>query len=784
MIRLCVQTTFWVLVTAFCVASLTGCGANNNIASSLDNESAGGALSGAVHGGPNPMIGAAVTLYATSTVMSPSSSNSFGYGQAGTILGTGTTNSSGQFSITRNSNSCTGQQVYIVAAGGNTTAPGTTNSNTAALLMAAIGPCSSVVSTAGSTETDVVINEASTIAAAYALSQFMTVSGTTVNISAPANNNAASGSCTNSSTTHAVISCTAAGLYHAFLNAKGLVNAVGTVASPPTGQVNATLPTNTSAIVPQLLINSLANSVEACINSSGSSSASCTGLMSATWNSSLNPSLPSGDAGASSSLTEPTNTLQALQALAMYPWQMASATGSAATPDANTTALYNLGSSISVYSPALTAAPMDFTLAIYYSGSNGTAFVGGNNDTTGPWFVATDYNDDVYATANTSGTNGQVFAYTSNGSQLWAPASVPPYGSCQSGNSRCSIATDTLNNLWLINYNASDGLTQMTESTGAVGSSYALDTGSHGFSVYVDPANNVYTVDSTAPTTGSTVEELPEGSSTLADLDVGGAAVPFTIRDLAFDAYGNMWDASVAGTNFGVNLFISSNNSLTSPSFTYSTNTNPVYIEDPDGDTEVNSPMMDIKGNMWVVDQDQIFEVASSGAENVSAFNNNPPTGNYASSLNSVYGTGTGPVSPMEVTFGGVNRYAFMDGDGKIYGANASTGTGYLTAFFPTAPCDTVCTNDGDSAGYNAFLNPCYVATGTTCEVNANNSGQSGAVDVPRGAAVDASGALWVAVEESPAVLQVLGIAAPTWPQANYIPVAFAANAGGSGRPY
>jgi hypothetical protein len=153
----------------------------------------------------------------------------------------------------------------------------------------------------------VFINEASTIAAAYAIGQFMTVDGTTVNISAPANINAATSSCT--LTSGQTTSCNAAGLAHAFLNAANLVNAVGTSGAPPTGFPYSALPNNSSAVVPQALINTLANSVEACVNSSGSSSTPCTNLMTDTTPPTALLASPNA----------PTNTLQALIDLAQYP---------------------------------------------------------------------------------------------------------------------------------------------------------------------------------------------------------------------------------------------------------------------------------------------------------------------------------------------------------------------------------------------------------------------------------------------------------------------------------
>src|ERR1017187_10129141 len=130
--------------------------------------------------------------------------------------------------------------------------------------MAALGPCSSLVEGSGSGAPKVIINEPTTIAAAYALSSFMTITGNTVNISAPAKNNAATAACTTSGTTPNIITtgCSASGLAHAFLNAANLVNTT-------TGVANTTFPSGSTitVTVPRVLINTLANSVEACVNS-------------------------------------------------------------------------------------------------------------------------------------------------------------------------------------------------------------------------------------------------------------------------------------------------------------------------------------------------------------------------------------------------------------------------------------------------------------------------------------------------------------------------------------
>ena len=350
------------------------------------------------------MIGATVKLYATTTESSPTSSNNYGYGEAGTVLGSTTTDSSGNFAFTGSETACpAGQQAYIVAAGGNAGA----GSNSAALLMAAIGPCSALTEGSGSGATQVFIDEPTTIAAAYALSGFMTVTGTTVNISAPANNNAATAACTVVS--NATTACAASGLAHAFLNAANLVNTT-------TGVAYSALPTNSTAEVPQALINTLANSVEACINSNGditTSTAPCTILMTNTGTPAmaLNPLI----------LATPTNTLQALLDLAQYPSMAngcptspcAPGTGSgipigSAVPSAATTNLYNVASSNAYYSPALTVTPLDFTIAIAYPKTGAL------------WGSTSDINDNIYVYDNT--TPLAVFSLSSDGTAGWTTA--------------------------------------------------------------------------------------------------------------------------------------------------------------------------------------------------------------------------------------------------------------------------------------------------------------------------------------------------------------------------
>jgi len=78
-------------------------------------------LNGILHGGPNPVSGANVILWATQSNGYPSSSNATS-GTTSLQLASTTTNSAGSFSFTPGSYTCpSGQFVYITATGGNST---------------------------------------------------------------------------------------------------------------------------------------------------------------------------------------------------------------------------------------------------------------------------------------------------------------------------------------------------------------------------------------------------------------------------------------------------------------------------------------------------------------------------------------------------------------------------------------------------------------------------------------------------------------------------------------
>ncbi len=155
-----------------------------------------------------------------------------------------------------------------------------------------------------------------------------------------------------------------------------------------------------------------------------------------------------------------------------------------------------------------------------------------------------------------------------------------------------------------------------------------------------------------------------------------------------------------------------------------------------------------------------LLQIPSTGAETGGALN---------------YGSLTIEYGPIYEA--GVTRNAAMDGDGKIVIDATSTGSGYLSVYYPNAPPDgyfTASASTGDT-GADVYLNPCFTAIGTTT-CAAQTGGESTIVNNPRSSVVDATGAIWAPTQSAGYVIQVLGPGAPTWSQQSYIPKALAPN--------
>jgi hypothetical protein len=209
---------------SFALAILVPLGCGTGIAPSTTSTtpSAQG-IRGTVFGGQAPIVSSKVYLYAagTSTSGSRSMLKAPGY-----VL----SDISGNFNITNDYTCTAGDQVYVLALGGD--AGG--GSNAAIGLMSALGPCSGLSPT-----TFIEINEVTTVGSVYALSSFIT-SPTAVGAD-PVGSNAVAA---------------------AFANVKSMTDV-------STGLAPAAI--LGGGIVPQTTIYSLANSIAGCINSTGAS---------------------------------------------------------------------------------------------------------------------------------------------------------------------------------------------------------------------------------------------------------------------------------------------------------------------------------------------------------------------------------------------------------------------------------------------------------------------------------------------------------------------------------
>jgi hypothetical protein len=225
--------------------AFAGCGMGAPVTSTARDINASPAVGGHLRGGEQAITGATVTIYSTKNTGVATNGVYVG---AANVVDTTTTDSNGNFKFTDGPTCTSPNQVYFVASGGNS---GSNTGNSGILLMAAIGDCSLLNSTL-----IVDIDEVTTVAAAYALRPFLSLSGTTVNV-------------TSSSTNYAGVSGTgtttsAAGLAHAFLNANNLANYV-------TGTANSTVTGAPGSVVPNAVINGLADALQSCVNSTGGS---------------------------------------------------------------------------------------------------------------------------------------------------------------------------------------------------------------------------------------------------------------------------------------------------------------------------------------------------------------------------------------------------------------------------------------------------------------------------------------------------------------------------------
>ena len=363
------------------VAALTGCSTNSS-QSATPSVAAPVLLSGSVHGGSSPIAGAQVLLYAAG-------SGGYGTPSRSVLSSPTTTDESGNFTISGTYTCQPGDQVYLLATGGQATASNAANNGIA--LAAALGSCSALTPT-----TAINVNEVTTVAVAYALAGFMNTA-------------------TSLSSSGSAVALT--GIKNAFLTAANL-------ADFNTGNANTTT-AGGNGTVPTAEINTLADILAACVNSTSTSNACSTLFGAAT---------PSGG-------TAPTDTLTAALNIAHNPGQ-------------NVATLFGLATASSPFQPSLSAAPHDWSVALTYTGAGiGTAVVINPSSIPTPNHpLAIDGLGNVWV-VNQSG----VSVLDPAGNPL-SPATAYNAGINPNVDAESIIAIDSSNNAWIGAYTYATGL--------------------------------------------------------------------------------------------------------------------------------------------------------------------------------------------------------------------------------------------------------------------------------------------------------------------------------------
>jgi hypothetical protein len=528
---------------------LIGCSVESTATPTAD---AGLAITGKVMGGQQAIVGARVYLFAANAgVFTP---NATGYGnaslslltsQTGTTLDSNggatngdyyvTTGTAGAFSITGDYSCTANTQVYLYAVGGNAGS----GANSAAGLLAVLGNCPGGASAFAAGTPYVVINEVSTVAAAYVFAGFATDA---VHVSS-------SGT-----------SLAKTGIANAFANAANL-ETIGT------GVALATTPAG-NGIVPENEINTLANILASCVNSNGA----VTGPTNPTACYTLFTNALSGGATGA----QPTDTATA-------------AINMAHNPGVNMTALYALSTATPPFGPALSTQPNDFTLGLIYSGGGLNSVGGLAIDGLGDIWLANDGSnslsefsptgaaistssgftggglsnptglaiDNSGALWTSSPANNRISEFASNGTAITSSSGYTGGGL----NSPRSVAIDASGNVWVGNSSGnsisefSSGGTAITTSSGYTGGGL-----SNPRAASIDGSGNVWLPNNSGNSL-SKFNSAGTALSTSSGYTGGGLNAP---KDLALDSSGNVWVAN--NGNSTISKFSNSGTAISSSS--------------------------------------------------------------------------------------------------------------------------------------------------------------------------------------------------------------------------
>jgi hypothetical protein len=609
------------IIAAGILAGATGCGSPPSVTVTQPPPGpyTGAGFAGKAMAGKQPLIGAAVQLYAA---------GSGGNGSAATaLLSTSlATDVNGAFTVPAGY-LCplATSQIYVVARGGKPGAAAT-SPNAAITLFTALGACNQVASS-----TQIVVNEVTSAAAAYALSQFLSDGA---NLGASSTN--------------------LAGLQNAVATASALADITAGSSPGPSFASNGSSPT------PK--IDSLANLLNVCTASSAGAN-TCSALFSKT---------------ASAAGAAPSNTFDAALNLVR-------------NPGSNVASLFVLSIGSTAFTPVLAAAPADWTLFVNYTGGGMNSPSGLGIDSVGNVWVASynsaaslfsplgkpllpqgitgfglissyglavDANDHAWIPNQPDYTLSGVFlpgnsvsVFNSSGQSVAGSSGFTDGGIYYP----TGVAIDTDGSAWVVDYGDSH-LTHLSSSGQPLSGADGVTSPLLAFpdAVAIDGNHNAWVADQSAPPLGSWVvtKVSPDGSQ-FTNYPCGWGPA-----GLAIDQLGNIWVANYYGNS--ISEISSSGVVLANGSYAGG------GIDHPQGIA------VDGAGNVWISSYRSPPGFSSALTELAGASNTAVP------------GTVLSPAAGLGLDAGLVEPFAVaVDASGNLWISNFATST--LTEFIGLA---------------------------------------------------------------------------------------------------
>lgn len=487
---------------------LTGCAGMSGTAP-LSVTSNAATMKGNLHGGNQPISGSTIQIFSAGTT---------GYGSASTLFATTTSASDGygSFSFSKQNSDAghptgiynasgnvwgcptTGDpQMYVIAKGGSTT--GTSSpANSAAAFIVALGKCSTI-----SSSTFVDLNEVTTAATLAALQQFFNPStesfgynGTLQSIAAFNNGVLTIANLADIGSGYAVTSKTLTG-------ANSTVSGTTVTMTPEAGK-----------------INTIANVLTACVNTTSNTSDPCTTLFA----NAVPPANSNSTSQPGSTYATAQDTIQAAYYMLVNPTG-----GQDPSKVAN---LYNLTTAFAPFQPQLTAAPTDWTVGIKYdAGTSACSGTASGKFIYYAYMVRADANGNIWIASNGSSPNvDNISVVGPNGVPMGC---VTP--SATAGVGFTGLTIDTVGNVWAASHSVA-GIYEINPNTFAA--TTWTESGVTPWAIEADGSGNVfYTVASAAVRKFTAAASASSATASTAVGTASNASPNF----MTIDAGGNIW---------------------------------------------------------------------------------------------------------------------------------------------------------------------------------------------------------------------------------------------------